>query len=118
MPVTRCRNLLAAARPLLLPQMSCVQPKFAILPPAELAFAEQVWTPGRSHVRIQAAISALPALALPAGAPASQGPQSLTSLLTVAQLRAVPATAAEVGPSALASARRSSLRGYPSGVCR
>jgi hypothetical protein len=28
----------------------------------------------------------------------SQGPQSSTSLLTVAQLRAVPATAAEVGP--------------------
>ena len=54
----------------------------------------------------------------PEGAPTSQGPQSLTSLLTVAQLRAVPATAAEVGPPALASTRRSSLRGYPSGVCR
>jgi hypothetical protein len=51
-------------------------------------------------------------------APASQGPQSLTSLLTVAQLRAVPATAVEVGPPALANTRRSSLRGYPSGVCK
>ena len=52
------------------------------------------------------------------GARASQGPQSSTSLLTVAQLRAVPPTGAEVGPPFLASTRRNSLRGYPSGVCR
>ena len=50
------------------------------------------------------------------GAPASQGPQSSASLLTVAQLRAVPATGAEVGPPALASTRRSSLRGIRPGV--
>ncbi len=56
--------------------------------------------------------------ARPEGAPAGQGPQSSASLLTVAQLRAVPATGAEVGPPARASTRRSSLRGYPSGVCR
>src|SRR5215471_7519700 len=54
------------------------------------------------------------------GAPAahSYGPHSSSSLLTVAQLRAVPAARAEVGPPALASARRNSLRGYPSGVYR
>jgi hypothetical protein len=46
------------------------------------------------------------------------GPHSWSSLLTVAQLRAVPASRADVGPPALASMRRSSLRGYPSGVCR
>ncbi len=53
-------------------------------------------------------------------APAAQGhgPHRSSSLLTVAQLRAVPATRAEVGPLALASTRRSSLRGYPSGVCK
>ena len=46
------------------------------------------------------------------------GYMSPTRLVTVAQLRAVPASAAEVGPPDLASARRSSLGGYPSGVCR
>jgi hypothetical protein len=51
-------------------------------------------------------------------AAARQDPHSSTSLLTVAQLRAVPATAAEVGPPTLARIRRRSLRGYPSGVCR
>jgi hypothetical protein len=51
-------------------------------------------------------------------AEANQGRQSSASLLTVAQLRAVPATAEEVGPPTLASMRRNSLGGYPSGVCR
>jgi hypothetical protein len=54
----------------------------------------------------------------PLSAPARQDPHNSTSLLTVAQLRAVPPTRAEVGPPALASTRRSSLPGYPSGVCR
>jgi hypothetical protein len=78
---------------------------------------------GHHRRKVGAAVTAQVAfyaqrLLLPEGAPARQGPQSLASLLTVAQLRAVPATAAEVGPPALASTRRSSLRGYPSGVCR
>ena len=42
---------------------------------------------------------------------AAEGRQSSASLVTVAQLRAVPATAAEVGPPARASMRRSSLGG-------
>src|SRR5215469_297653 len=50
--------------------------------------------------------------------PAGQVPQRSASLLTVAQLRAVPASRADVGPPALANTRRSSLGGYPSGVCR
>ena len=54
---------------------------------------------------------------LESAAPA-QRPHSSSSLVTVAQLRAVPPTRAEVGPPALASTRRSSLGGYPSGVCK